>query len=232
MHQATEVRQVQAPQRRKWWYWVLVVVFGVLGIGFGLAIFGMLTVQFGFLGAILYCVGVYYWQRHQTRAIPDDYYDTLRSPLMRAPYVVDFYECTRRAWAQGTLATLGQGYATEGKLPQPDFVKRYVPTEGSALRVFFENFPPPDGEFMIGVGNLQSGRDRGWFVLTNRRLMQRDGRDNVFKTMPLASIARYEINEATKSLHFTLKSGEHVAFAQVQMWPKADVITAVLAQFA
>ena len=88
------------------------------------------------------------------------------------------------------------------------------------MRVFLEKFMPREGEFLVGVGNLQTGKNPGWFVLTNQRLVQRDGRDDDFKEVMLADVDTYQIKgAAAKKMTFNMKSGAVIDFEKVQMYP-------------
>ena len=43
--------------------------------------------------------------------------DALKSPLVRVPRVVRFYQTTRDAWSSGKLSKLNKGFEKEGNLP-------------------------------------------------------------------------------------------------------------------
>jgi hypothetical protein len=144
----------------------------------------------------------------------------LESPLVREERVRRFYRATLEAWYGGRLSKLNRGFESKGRMQLEELIKKYPPYAGSALRALFEQFPPLPGEFLIGLGNLQAGSDPGWFVLTNFRLIQRDGRDNLFDEVLLAEVDTFEIKgAATKTLDFEMKSGQKMAFEKVLMHP-------------
>jgi hypothetical protein len=156
---------------------------------------------------------------------------TLQSPLIKDERVVSFYQTTRDAWLDGKLSSLGNGFKNEGLLEQEDFIKKYPPIEGSALGVFFEKFQTLKGEFMVGIGNLKTTNNSGWFVLTNLRLIQRDGRNDEFKEVILADVDSYQINGVnTKTLVFKMKSGGDITFEKVQMYPNDKFLSTLIAQ--
>lgn len=155
----------------------------------------------------------------------------LKSPLVRERRVVRFYQATLDAWSAGKLSKLNKSFVNEGKLQLESLIKKYPPYKGSALAVFLENFQPLPGEFLVGVGNLQTGNDVGWFTLTNFRLVQKDGRDNTFKEVVLAEIDDFELKgTTTKSLNFELKSGEKIVFEKVLMHPTDKFLDFLIGQ--
>jgi|WetSurMetagenome_2_1015567.scaffolds.fasta_scaffold92764_2 hypothetical protein len=153
----------------------------------------------------------------------------LASPLIREDRVVRFYQSTRAAWAAGRLSLLGKNFANEGRMLQSDFIKKYPPYEGSALKKFFESFQPLEGEFLIGLGNLPNATYGGWFVLTNLRLIQRDGRDDSYKEVLLANVGTYQFKGTTlKSLVFQMKTGEEISFEKMQMYPTDKFLSTLI----
>jgi len=164
----------------------------------------------------------------------------LQSPLIQDEHVVRFYQTTLNAWSNGKLSSLDKGYENEGRMQQGDFVKKYPPNEGSALRVFFEKFLPLEGEFLVGLGNLKTTKGlgnlkttktSGWFVITNLRLIQRDGSNDQFKEVALAEVDTYQIKGATtKTLVFKMKSGEEITFEKVQMYPTDKFLSEMISQ--
>ena len=114
-----------------------------------------------------------------------------------------------------------------------DFIKKYAPYEGSALRQLFGEFQPVEGEFLVGVGNPPNVSNGGWFVLTNLRLLQRDGRDDRFKQVVLADVDTYETKGMTsKTIVFKMKSGEEISFDKVKMYPTDKFLSEVISQNA
>lgn len=151
----------------------------------------------------------------------------LQSPLMQEERIKSFYQTTLNEWSSGKLASLGPGFAAEGRMPYEDFLRKYPPKRGSALGVFLEKYPPCDGEFLVGLGNLGNAETTGWFVLTNLRLVQRDGKDNGFRDIVLDGVDTYRKEgaaKAPKTLVFKMKSGEEMTFENVLMNPKDNVL--------
>ena len=154
----------------------------------------------------------------------------LNSPLLQSGHAVRFYQTTLKAWSEKKLTSLGKGFETEGKLQYDVFIKKYLPVEGSALHTLFTRFPPLEGEFLVGLGNLNT-INNGWFVITNLRLIQRDGRDNAFRAVTLAEVDKYQTKGTTaKTLIFQMKSGEEITFEKVLMYPADKFLSAMIAQ--
>jgi hypothetical protein len=157
--------------------------------------------------------------------------EAIQNPLVEAEHVVRFYRTTRKAWSCGTLSDLNKGYEDVGKLLMEDFIKEFSPYEGSALRTFFEDFPPLDGEFLIALGNRQVAKNCGWFVLTNLRLVQRDGRSNEFKEVALHEVDTYNFTDTLSTpLVFKMKSGENIIFEKVKMLPTDRYLSAAISR--
>ena len=155
----------------------------------------------------------------------------LKSPLVREERVARFYQTTLDAWSTGRLSKLNKGFENEGKMQVEELIKKYPPYQGSALTVFLERFQPLPGEFLVGLGNLPNANDAGWFVLTNFRLVQKNGRDNTFKEVVLAEIDDFEIKgTSTKSLTFEMKSGEKIGFEKVLKHPTEKFLDFLIEQ--
>ena len=121
----------------------------------------------------------------------------LDSPLMKEERVVRFYETTRDAWASGKLSKINSSYKKEGKKAKKSLeylMTSYPPLNGNALGVFFEKFKPLPEEYMISQGamvtkeGIELPGESAWFLLTNRRLIQRTGWVFEFKEIKLARI--------------------------------------------
>jgi hypothetical protein len=154
----------------------------------------------------------------------------LDSPLIQNEQVVSFYQNTQNAWSEGKLNHLGAAFANEAKISNQEFIKKYPPTEGSALHQFFINFTPLENEFMVGLGNSQAAKDNGWFLLTNLRLIQKDGVTNTFKEVLLSNVDSYKIKGFwSKNLTFKMKSGFEVNFDKVLIFPTNKFLDAMIA---
>ena len=153
----------------------------------------------------------------------------LESPLLQDDRVVRFYQTTLSAWASGKLSKLNAGFEGEGKIAYEEFVKKYPPAEGGSLCAFFRDFSPVEGEFMVGVGDSEDvGPNRSWFLLTNLRLIQKDGRDNVFKEIKFADVDSFKTKGTwKKGLVFKMKSGAEIDFEKVDIFPDEKFLSAV-----
>jgi len=155
----------------------------------------------------------------------------LKSPLMNDTRVVNFYQTTQNAWASGKLASLSKSFENEGKKHTEDFIKKYLPYQGSALQVFFEKFPPLSGEFLVGFGNLNATGSNGYFVLTNHRLMMRDGKLPNFRIVILANVDTYQMQgRINKSLVFKMRSGQEITFEKPAMYPADKILSTLITQ--
>jgi hypothetical protein len=153
----------------------------------------------------------------------------LKSELLQDQRVVDCYNTTLAAWSSGQLDVLSEKFRKEGAMAYDKFVAKYRPIEGSALFVFFSQFPPRPGEFIIGIGNGTSSTDSAWFVLTNLRLIQRDGRDRSFTELDLADIHSFEFKgKWTKQMTFNMISGKPIDFAKVDIYPSEKFLTELI----
>jgi hypothetical protein len=173
------------------------------------------------------------------RGYMDDFLAALKQPpsaeeqlaqshLTQDEHVLGFYKTTHDAWSRGLLSNLtGTTRQQEASaLELGDFIKKYPPEEGSALRVFFEQFQPREGEFLVTRADLGLPKKRPWFLLTNLRLIQWDGRDDTFREIILAEVQSYQTNKTPEgaTLMFKLRSGEELVFERVPMMPTAKVL--------
>ena len=193
------------------------ILFMIVGIGLLiLSASGNLEMgPFGYIAAIA-CIGFGVARMARMRKAKA----ALKSDLLQDPRVMEFYRNTQSAWTEGKLSNLTNKFEKEGRIAYEPFVKRYRPIEGTGLHTLFSKFPPLKDEYMVGVGDSESGSDKGWFVLTNKRLIQKDGRDKVYKEIDLAKIDTYDMSgKWTKKMDFKLTSGETVDFEKVEMFP-------------
>lgn len=155
--------------------------------------------------------------------------EALDSLLLKDSRNIGFYQRTQKAWAEGKLDNLNKDFAKEGKGSYDDFVKTYLPYDGGSLHLFFTKYPPKENEYLIGYGDTESGDDRSWFVLTNLRLIQKDGRDNSYKEIILDEVDSYEFSGSwTKILKFNMKSGHVVDFEKVEIFPTESFLEFVV----
>ncbi|NIM89753.1 MAG: hypothetical protein GTO17_02265 [Candidatus Aminicenantes bacterium] len=143
----------------------------------------------------------------------------IKSGLLEDTNVAKFYNNTLKAWNDGKLAELNKSFEIEGKMAYEDFTKAYIPVEEGALDVLFTQFPPKEDEFLIGYGNSDSFSDRGWFTLTNMRLILKDGVSKSYEGLNLADIDDFEIKGAGKKITFKMKSGKELEFNNLKIYP-------------
>jgi hypothetical protein len=141
-----------------------------------------------------------------------------RHPRLEDNNVVQFYANGFAAWAGGNVA-LTQAPPTPEGFQLLDFINRYPPDAGTAMGAFFDSWQPSADETLVGL-------DNGWFVLTNVRLIQKDGRDSSFKHVPLADVASYRIEGAT--MVFKMKNGEEIRFENVEVLPGDQLLAQVI----
>lgn len=176
------------------------------------------------LGIALLLWGIYQVVKRST-----DKKKALNNPVLQDPRVIEFYNNTLNSWQSGKLDYLNTTFRQNSKCDYDSFVAALPPAPGSALAVFFEQFPPLPGEYLVGVGNDSSGK--AWFVLTNLRLMQKDGSANVFKVIYLNNIQEYlTAGKMTKELTFVMKNGERVIFEKVGRYPGEEYVKKMIAQ--
>jgi hypothetical protein len=136
-----------------------------------------------------------------------------------------------KAWGEGKMSTFGKNYAREGKISYKRFVSLYKPAKYNALYVFFTQFPPREDEYLFGYGDLPYGKHRGWFVITDKRLVQRDGPDNTFREVLFSEVVDFEYKlEAEVPLIFKMKSGEKVQFENLKLLPLKEYLTEAIKQ--
>jgi hypothetical protein len=138
--------------------------------------------------------------------------------------VVTFYRTTLSAWSSGKLADLHSSFKMSGKMMRAaDLMSKYQPYNDIAIRTMFEKFSPAPCEFMVGSGN-------NWFILTNLRLIQKDGKTDGFREVALADIDSYELREGqTDSLVCRMKAGTEILFENVLVYPKPEFLNKMLA---
>ena len=145
----------------------------------------------------------------------------LGSPLSREERVTGFYRDTLQAWSDGKLDELNPHFKTDAAgLTPKALLEKYPPIEANGMAVLFDRFKPGPDEYLIGLGMLKSDGNRPWFVLTSRRLVQRDGRDNEFKQVLLAEVESYKVkSRMTDTLIFRMKTGRVIDFDKTLYHP-------------
>lgn len=158
----------------------------------------------------------------------------IRKTLIKTPElfhderVITFYENTIAVWSSGKLSHLNNKFEIEGEKTYDEFVKTYRPYYGSGLFVLFTSFPPREDEFLVEV-DLTSYN--GWFVLTNKRLIQRDGLDNLFREVLLRQIDTFEMKGFwTRSIMFRMTSGQTIKFEKIGSYPSEESLSELIKQ--
>lgn len=146
----------------------------------------------------------------------------LKSDLLRDPAVLEFYGRTRAKWAEGKLDEVAPLRRKEAQKSVESIIHKYRPYQKSALEAMFRDFPPEPDEYLITVANAERTDQRGWFVMTNKRLILKDGRTGIYHAVRYADIAGFESKGTmTKELRFDLKDGTSITFSKVGIYPKA-----------
>ena len=210
---------------------ILIWGLGSYSDGYQIAFFGIPLSLPVFLLACLVWYGFDTKEFMASQKEAEELGELSNSPLLQSGPVVRFYKTTQEVWASGKLPYLGKIFENEGKVPYSDFIKKYMPLQNSALRIFFDRFPPREGEFLVGLGNLQNASFPAWFVLTNLRLIQRDGRNDDFKEVDMGNVNTYKVSGInTKTMVFKMKSGEEITFEKVQMYPVDKFLSGVISE--
>ncbi len=211
----------------RWWdiLWmvigvvVLVIVSTTRGLEFK---YGAL----GYLGAFA-CIG------YGVKALVDSYHEhgDLKREIMQSPKVESFYESTKQAWTDGRLESLGSIFAQEGRaLSLKALKKNYPAREGSALEVFFQRYDPQPGEFLVSMSLGAENADNAWFVLTNKRLLQKNGETNEYREFHLKDVKECSVDRAKSELCIKTRGGDTVTLKQVARFPKKhdlDVLASI-----
>ncbi len=142
--------------------------------------------------------------------IPSSSDKNIPSELLNDQKVTQFYRDTMAVWESGELSEIDSTFEQKGKETFGSFVRRHNPYKDSALSAFFTQFPPKPGEYLIRSAS-------SWFVLTNLRLVQKDGKSKTFKEITLKDIDSYAIKGMDKKkFTFKMKSGDIVEFVDVK----------------
>ncbi len=136
--------------------------------------------------------------------------------LQKDPVFADFTRSTHTAWASGALGALSAQYKKEASAPYEKFVTQSF--SAVMMSLLMSQFPPAPGEYLLGIGESESAE--AWFILTNLRLIQKDGVSGQFKAIPLGDIESHQFTGTwTKELAFKLRSGDTVRFTKVALFP-------------
>lgn len=149
----------------------------------------------------------------------------LKSETLRDPAVMEFYRRTKKMWAEGRLDEAAPLRRKEGAKSLEWLIRRYAPYETSALDAMFRQFPPEGDEYLVHEANDEKTYGGGWFVLTNKRLILRDGASGKFGAVRFSDIESFESKGTmSRKFSFKLKNGKTVEFSKVKIFPTAKWI--------
>ena len=152
--------------------------------------------------------------------IPDD-------PLLKDAKVVQFYNNTINAWRQGRLNDLNPVFQRIGTYDYNTFVTEHFPEPDSALRVFLEKYNPRGDEFLVECGNDSSAK--AWYVLTNIRIIQKDGKNGDFSEILLSNLQVNGIKTIDRDITFNLKNNESISLENVASYPNLYYVRKLIA---
>jgi hypothetical protein len=155
-------------------------------------------------------------------------FDQINFPLLGDPSVERFFQTTRNAWASGLLSEINPGAQKAGQSAMDEVFRRQMKAEGSSLRMLLGKFRPLDGELLVGLLPWGTGVGNPWFILTNVRLIQRNGRTGEFVEVALADVATFNVGESALSIGMT--SGETVSFDQTPIHPIEKALAWAISQ--
>ncbi len=154
----------------------------------------------------------------------EDPADRVGRELLKEPRVTQFYRDTAAVWKSGKLSKLSETFERNSD-PYDMFmnVDSFRPAEGTALHAFFTQLPALPGEFLVGRND--------WFVLTNRRLIQKDGATGLYREVVLSNVASFDMIAAeTGAFAFKLNSGEVLNFQGCSYYPKNEYLQEAMDQ--
>ena len=144
----------------------------------------------------------------------------LNEELLKDNKVAEFYKYTYNIWANGTLDDLNKAYKKEAKLGYMHFIRNNGPHFGSAMEAILTKFDLLENEYFIGIGEKKTGKERGYFVLTNYRLFIKDGLTQEYLQVDLSNLIEFKHSEdVSKPCVITLKSGETKEIHHVEIYP-------------
>jgi hypothetical protein len=212
----------------RWWD----ILWMFIGIGVLILVSTSRGLEFrygilGYIGAFA-CIG------YGIKALIDSSreHGDLKRKIMQSPAVESFYENTKQAWTDGKLEPLGSIFAQEGRsLSLKDLKKNYPARPDSALEVFFSRYNPQPGEFLVSMSHGSDNTDNAWFVLTNKRLLQKNGETNDYHEFSLKDVEECVVDRSKMELCIKTRNGDPVILKQVARFPKkhdVDILASIL----
>jgi len=144
------------------------------------------------------------------------------------PRVAEFYQASSMARSTGSLSSLDRNIEKERGMPAGKLMKKYTPTEGSPLYSLLTRSRLYEDEFLVSADLDINDKvtNQSWYVLTNHRLIQKDGRDKSLKEVILADVDSFDFKGAwTKTLLFRMKSGEEIIIKKVSVFPSEKALS-------
>jgi len=115
------------------------------------------------------------------------------------PFIKTFFENTHKVWTQGQIMNeyiIKKRYVKWARVRGiKGMMKYYSPKKWDITKVFFENYMPLKGEYLIeltGVYNLYTV-SKGFYLCTNYRLLQKDGLTKNFILIPFDKLKDYKV---------------------------------------
>ena len=88
----------------------------------------------------------------------------------------------------------------------------------------------PD-EFLISISHGTDNQENAWFVLTNRRLLQKNGETNDYREFYLKDIKEYGIDRQKAELSIKTRTGETVTLKNVLGFPKKKYMDVLISSY-
>jgi hypothetical protein len=209
----------------RWWD----ILWMIIGVGVLVLVSTVKGLEFrygaiGYLGALA-CIG------YGVKALVDSYSEKkdLKRAVLKEPTVETFYRNTKEAWSDGRLKDLGSVFQQEGCSSSLKQLKlNYPAPEGSALEAFFTRFHPQPDEFLVSTSLGVDASDSAWFVLTNKRLLQKDGLTGRYCEFNLPDIRECVVDRENSELRLKTRGDETVVLKNAARFPKKqhlDVLT-------
>jgi len=155
--------------------------------------------------------------------LPDIY--PINKRLLKNEKVITFYNNTITAWANGKLNWIDLSFKKETNCSYSEFIKKYPPFKASILELFFIKYNPKQGEYLILQGDEDIGEKGIYFILTNLRLIIKDGITKLYNEIHLADVESFELStDFSKSLKFKMKTGKSIIVNKVKLIPKNNIL--------
>lgn len=155
--------------------------------------------------------------------------EALVSPLMEKEHVKLFYKNTQTAWLSGAMDNISGDYKNIANEGYKQLVKEFAPYYNNAIYIFFTQFSPLENEYLIANGDSDDLKESGWFIVTNKRIIQKQGTSKDFVEIYLSDIRNYKGEDAkTNSLNIELNTGNEVVVKDIKLYPNKEFINKIL----